>query len=400
MIGQALGNELGIEIIFICGGKLVHSSYEQVTQRFSDAFVRRSDSPPVVILIDEVNQIAADINSNIKHRLGRRIRDMASGKMFLVAVTSCPSMDFDDKFRQVFDTRELTIGIPDMDGRLDILQAITETHKLEDDVDLAQVAKDTKGYTHKDLQALFSTAAINDIERGGTSKQSFTDARSECKPSALGFLAAEIPTETWDDIGGQEELKKQMNDLIVLPMRKPEAFLHLGCRRNQSFILYGPTGCGKTHFVKALANMSGASFISVRGPQLIDQYVGNTEKNIREVFATASQAVPCIIFFDEIDSIGHTRDKDNKDSNASVHQMLTEMDGIMSLQGVTVIGATNRLDAIDEALQRPGRFDRAFYIGLPDEKAREAILHAALRTTPKMGNFDEVLKDIAQKTRG
>lgn len=400
LIGKALSNELGIEIIFINGSELASSSREEATVRLNFAFKRTADSPPAVILIDEVNQIG-NSDDDLKFRLCRAWEEMESNNVFVLAVTSIPSVDLDLHFRQVFiGSREETIGIPNREGRLDILQAITERQKLNCDVDLDRLAKDTAGFTRVDLIALCDAATRTDIDKDDTSMESFTNARSLCRPSALGYLAPEIPDVTWEDIGGQEKLIKQMIDQIQLPMTHPEKYAAMGCLPYQTVLLHGPPGGGKTFLVKAVANMCSASLISINGPELADMYIGNTEKKIREVFDCARNSAPAIIYFDEFDSLGNGRTKEQKDSDAGVMTLLTEIGGMKPLKNVSVIASTNRLEALDGALIRPGRFERPIFIGLPDEDARKAILIAALRKTPKRGDFSKVLNDIARETKG
>ena len=317
--------------------------------------------------------------------------------------------------------REVDVGIPDAIGRLEILRIHTKNMKLADDVDLEKIANETHGYVGADLASLCSEAALQQIREKmdlidleeenidaevlnslAVSQENFKWALGQSNPSALRETVVEVPTVTWEDIGGLENVKRELQELVQYPVEHPEKFLKFGMTPSRGVLFYGPPGCGKTLLAKAIANECQANFISIKGPELLTMWFGESEANVREVFDKARQAAPCVLFFDELDSIAKSRGGSSGDgggaSDRVINQVLTEMDGMGAKKNVFIIGATNRPDIIDSAVLRPGRLDQLIYIPLPDEKSRINILKAALRKSPISKDVD--IMYLAKMTHG
>merc|ERR1712227_294529 len=317
--------------------------------------------------------------------------------------------------------REVDIGIPDAIGRLEILRIHTKNMKLADDVDLEQIASETHGHVGADLAALCSEAALQQI-RGkmdlidleeetidaevmdslAVTNEDFKFALGASNPSALRETVVEVPNVSWTDIGGLESVKRELQELVQYPVEHPEKFLKFGMNPSKGVLFYGPPGCGKTLLAKAIANECQANFISIKGPELLTMWFGESEANVREVFDKARQSAPCVLFFDELDSIAKARGGGGGDAGGAgdrvINQILTEMDGMGSKKNVFIIGATNRPDIIDSAIMRPGRLDQLIYIPLPDLPARQGILDSTLRKSPIAPNVP--MSFVAQKTEG
>ncbi|KAI6057801.1 Transitional endoplasmic reticulum ATPase [Aix galericulata] len=319
------------------------------------------------------------------------------------------------------DDFRVDIGIPDATGRLEILQIHTKNMKLADDVDLEQVANETHGHVGADLAALCSEAALQAIRKKmdlidledetidaevmnslAVTMDDFRWALSQSNPSALRETVVEVPQVTWEDIGGLEDVKRELQELVQYPVEHPDKFLKFGMTPSKGVLFYGPPGCGKTLLAKAIANECQANFISIKGPELLTMWFGESEANVREIFDKARQAAPCVLFFDELDSIAKARGGNIGDGGGAadrvINQILTEMDGMSTKKNVFIIGATNRPDIIDPAILRPGRLDQLIYIPLPDEKSRVAILKANLRKSPVAKDVD--LDFLAKMTNG
>jgi len=291
---------------------------------------------------------------------------------------------------------------------------------LAEDVNLDELAELTHGFTGADIAAVCREAAMHALRRFlpkidlesehipteildelRVTRKDFLDALKDVQPSALREVYVEIPEVKWSDVGGLEGVKQELKEAVEWPIRQPEYFREMGIDPPKGILLYGPPGCGKTLLAKAVATESGANFISVKGPEILSKWVGESEKAVREIFSKARQAAPCIIFFDEIDSIAPRRGLRGGDSGVTdriVNQLLTEMDGITRLEGVVVIGATNRPDIVDPALLRPGRFDRVIYVPPPDKEARLEIFKVHTRKMPLAEDVD--LEELAEKTEG
>jgi len=318
--------------------------------------------------------------------------------------------------------REIDIGVPDEVGRMEILRIHTKNMKLADDVDLASIAKDTHGFVGSDLAALCSEAALQCIrekmdiididddtidaevlEALAVSNDHFKFAQGHTNPSSLRETIVEIPNITWDDIGGLEETKKDLQEMILYPIEHPEKFQKFGMSPSKGVLFYGPPGCGKTLLAKAVANECSSNFISVKGPELLTMWFGESEGNVREVFDKARAAAPCVLFFDELDSVGVARGSGaGGDAGGAgdrvLNQLLTEMDGAGAKKNLFFIGATNRPEILDEALIRPGRLDQLIYIPLPDYVARVGIIKAVLRKSPVAPNVN--VDFLAQQCEG
>ncbi|KAH0627750.1 hypothetical protein JD844_008036 [Phrynosoma platyrhinos] len=347
--------------------------------------------------------------------------------VIVMAATNRPN-SIDPALRRFgrFD-REVDIGIPDATGRLEILQIHTKNMKLADDVDLEQVANETHGHVGADLAALCSEAALQAIRKKmdlidledetidaevmnslAVTMDDFRWALSQSNPSALRETVVEVPQVTWQDIGGLEDVKRELQELVQYPVEHPDKFLKFGMTPSKGVLFYGPPGCGKTLLAKAIANECQANFISIKGPELLTMWFGESEANVREIFDKARQAAPCVLFFDELDSIAKARGGNIGDGGGAadrvINQILTEMDGMSTKKNVFIIGATNRPDIIDPAILRPGRLDQLIYIPLPDEKSRVAILKANLRKSPvakaSLTSSDVDLDFLAKMTNG
>uniref|UniRef100_A0A672T1I5 Transitional endoplasmic reticulum ATPase n=2 Tax=Sinocyclocheilus grahami TaxID=75366 RepID=A0A672T1I5_SINGR len=341
--------------------------------------------------------------------------------VIVMAATNRPN-SIDPALRRFgrFD-REVDIGIPDATGRLEILQIHTKNMKLADDVDLEQVANETHGHVGADLAALCSEAALQAIRKKmdlidledetidaevmnslAVTMDDFRWALSQSNPSALRETIVEVPNITWEDIGGLDDVKRELQELVQYPVEHPDKFLKFGMTPSKGVLFYGPPGCGKTLLAKAIANECQANFISIKGPELLTMWFGESEANVREIFDKARQAAPCVLFFDELDSIAKARGGNVGDGGGAadrvINQILTEMDGMSSKKNVFIIGATNRPDIIDPAILRPGRLDQLIYIPLPDEKSRIAILKANLRKSPISKDVD--VDYLAKMTNG
>jgi len=341
----------------------------------------------------------------------------ARGKVVVIGATNRPNA-LDPALRRPgrFD-REIEIGVPDRDGRLEILQIHTRGMPLSKDVDLKELAGLTHGYVGADLAALSKEAAMRSLRRIlpdidlqadvippeilnrlTVTRDDFLQAYREMEPSTLREVLIEKPNVRWEDIGGLDEAKQELRESIEWPLRMNKVFAHFDARPPRGIIIFGPPGTGKTLLAKAVATESEANFISVRGPEFMSKWVGESERMVRETFRKAKTAAPCIIFFDEVDAITPVRGgmEDSQVTERVISQILTEMDGLEELHNVTVIAATNRMDLVDPALLRPGRFDRHIYIAPPDLATRKAILKIHARRKPLGKDVD--LDDIARRT--
>ncbi|CAN1252997.1 Cell division cycle protein 48 homolog [Linum perenne] len=317
--------------------------------------------------------------------------------------------------------REIDIGVPDEVGRLEVLRIHTKNMKLSDEVDLERISKDTHGYVGADLAALCTEAALQcirekmdviDLEDDtidaeilnsmAVTNEHFQTALGTSNPSALRETVVEVPNCSWEDIGGLENVKRELQETVQYPVEHPEKFEKFGMSPSKGVLFYGPPGCGKTLLAKAIANECQANFISIKGPELLTMWFGESEANVREIFDKARQSAPCVLFFDELDSIATQRGGSSGDAGGAadrvLNQLLTEMDGMSAKKTVFIIGATNRPDIIDSALLRPGRLDQLIYIPLPDEDSRHQIFKAALRKSPLAKEVD--LRALAKYTQG
>lgn len=392
------------------------------------AFEEAEKNSPAIIFIDEIDSIAPKrekTHGEVERRIVSQLLTLMDGlkaraNVVVIGATNRPN-SIDPALRRFgrFD-REVDIGIPDEIGRLEILHIHTQNMKLSDDVDLEDISKETHGYVGADLAALCTEAAYGSIRdkmslidlEGDTieasvleslcvSNQHFKDALGHTNPSALRETVVEIPNVSWEDIGGLEDVKRELQETVMYPILHPDLFKKYGMKPSTGVLFYGPPGCGKTLLAKAIASNCGANFISIKGPELLTMWFGESEANVREIFDKARQAAPCILFFDEMDSIARARGGDAGDSGAGdrvINQILTEMDGIESKKNVFIIGATNRPDILDPAITRPGRLDQKIYIPVPDFGSRTAVLKATLKNSPLAPDVE--LAAISEATEG
>ncbi len=421
LIARAVVNESGASFYTIQGPEIMSKYYGESEAQLRKRFDEAEENAPSVVFIDEIDSIAPKRGEGT-HELERRVVAQlltlmdglqGRGKVIVIAATNRVD-DVDAALRRPgrFD-REIEIGVPDRDGRRVILQIHTRTMPLADDFDLEHFVDVTHGYVGADLAALAREAAMKalrrllpdiDLEAGGSIPPSvlenlrvtntdFKDAFKEVEPSTLRDVFTEPPRTSWEDVGGMEEVKEKLKEAVEMPLRRPEAFTRLGITPPRGVLLYGPPGVGKTMVAKAAAKESTANFITVKGPEILSKWVGESEKAIREIFRKAKQSAPTIIFIDEIDSIAAKRGS-RGDSGATervVNQLLTSMDSFESLGDVIVLAATNRPDMIDPSILRPGRFDRIVYIPPPDVKERRAILGVHTKDVPLEGvDLDEL----------
>jgi len=342
-------------------------------------------------------------------------------EVIVIAATNRPN-SIDPALRRFgrFD-REIDIGIPDQTGRLEILRIHTKNMKLANDVDLEVVASETHGCVGADLASICTEAALQCIREKmeyididddtidaeilasmAVTMDHFRTALSASNPSALRETVVEVPNVSWDDIGGLEQVKLELKELVQYPIEHADKYLKFGMQPSTGCLFYGPPGCGKTLLAKAIANECQANFISVKGPELLTMWFGESEANVRDIFDKARGAAPCVLFFDELDSIASSRGQSQGDAGGAgdrvVNQLLTEMDGMEKKKNVFIIGATNRPDIIDPALMRPGRLDQLVYIPLPDQESRHQIFRAVLKKCPIAKDVD--LGYLASKLQG
>ncbi|MCX8161616.1 MAG: AAA family ATPase, partial [Candidatus Bathyarchaeota archaeon] len=410
------------------GPEVMSKFYGESEARLREIFKEAEENAPAIIFIDEIDSIAPkreEVSGEVERRVVAQLLALMDGlttrgNVIVIGATNRPNA-LDPALRRPgrFD-REIEIGIPDKQSRLEILQIHTRGMPLTEDVDLEKLAEITHGYTGADLAALAREAAMKALrrylpeidldadsiplevlEKMEVKMDDFMQAYQEITPSALREVEVEIPDVKWDDIGGLQDVKQLLRESIEWPLKYPDKFKGLGLKPPKGILLYGPPGCGKTLLAKAVANESGANFIGVKGPEIFSKWVGESEKAIREIFRKARMAAPCIVFFDEIDSISPARGAGYADSGVTervVSQLLTEMDGLTSIVNVIVIGATNRPDLVDPALLRPGRFDRLVYVPSPGEGDRLEILRVHTRGMPLTEDVD--LEKLAKLTVG
>lgn len=424
LIAKAVAKESGASFFSIQGPEIMGSYYGQSEERLRNVFDKAEDSAPSIVFIDEIDSIAPnrnDVNGEVERRVVAQLLTLMDGlsgrgDVIVIAATNREE-SIDPALRRPgrFD-REIEIGIPGRDGRKDILAVHLRSMPLDEDVSTDRLANLTQGFVGADLAALAREAAMKCLTRNlvnldldkpipqstlismKVNMNDFMNALSEVEPSGMREVIVDIPKVGWSDVGGFDSIKKEIRETFI-PTEERKAFEHLGIKPPRGVLLYGPPGTGKTLIAKAVANESGSNFICVNGPELTSKWMGESEKAIRQIFKRAKQMAPCIIFFDEIDSI--TPKRGTRAENASiermVNQILTSMDGIEGLENVTVMAATNRPDMMDPALLRPGRFDKMILVGKPDLKSRLRILEVHTKDMPLI-NVD--LIDIAELTDG
>ncbi|XP_026216686.1 transitional endoplasmic reticulum ATPase isoform X1 [Anabas testudineus] len=432
LVARAVANETGAFFFLINGPEIMSKLAGESESNLRKAFEEAEKNAPAIIFIDELDAIAPKrekTHGEVERRIVSQLLTLMDGlkqraHVIVMAATNRPN-SVDPALRRFgrFD-REIDIGIPDSTGRLEILQIHTKNMKLADDVDLERIATETHGHVGADLAALCSEAALQAIRKKMTlidledesidadllnsmavTMDDFQWALSQSNPSALRETVAEVPQVNWEDIGGLDEVKRELQELVQYPVEYPDKFLKFGMTPSRGVLFYGPPGCGKTLLAKAIANECQANFVSIKGPEMLTMWFGESEANVRDVFDKARQAAPCILFFDELDSIAKSRGGGAGDAGGAadrvINQILTEMDGMSDKKNVFIIGATNRPDIIDPAILRPGRLDQLIYIPLPDKPSRTAILNANLRKSPVARDVDlEYLSSITDGFSG
>ena len=423
LLAKAVANETNANFYSISGPEIMSKFYGESEERLREVFKEAQENAPSIIFIDEIDSIAPkreEVSGDVEKRIVSQLLTLmdgisSRGKLVVIGATNRPNA-LDPALRRPgrFD-REIEIGIPDEKGRFEILQIHTRGMPLTDDVNLEAIAKVTHGFVGADLEVLGKEAAMRSLRRMlpeinlNESKipaevlnkikitgKDFDDALKDVQPSAMREVQIQRPNVQWKDVGGLQEVKEELAEAIEWPLKHAELFEEADIRPPKGILLYGPPGTGKTMIAKAVATTSEANFISVKGPELLSKWVGESEKAVREIFRKARQAAPCVIFFDELDAIAPRRgsEGDAHVIERVISQMLTELDGLEDLKGVVVIGATNRPDIIDEALLRPGRFDRILEVPAPDAAARKDILkiHTAKKPLDPSISLDKLVE--------
>jgi transitional endoplasmic reticulum ATPase len=428
LLAKAVANESEANFYVISGPEIMSKFYGESEARLREIFQKAQETAPSIIFIDEMDAIAPkreEVTGEVERRVVAQLLSLmdgigARGNIIVIGATNRPNA-IDPALRRPgrFD-REIEIGVPDKGGRFEILQIHTRSMPLADDMDLKKLSDITHGYTGADEAALCREAAMKALRRYlpdinleeervppevlDTMVVKFDDfqaAYREITPTAMREVYVEVPTIKWSDVGGLQITKMELIEAVEWPLKRPESFKRLGVKPPKGILLYGPPGCGKTLLAKAVANESEANFISIKGPEVFSKWVGESEKAIREVFRKARTAAPAIIFFDEFDALAPRRGTGFSDSGVServISQLLTELDGIETLDNVVVMAATNRPDMLDHALLRPGRFDRLIYTQSPDHKTLIEIFKIH---TKKMPLADDVnLTNLARMAVG
>jgi len=433
LLAKAVANESNAHFISISGPEIMSKFYGESEARLREIFKEAREKSPSIIFVDEIDSIAPkreEVTGEVERRVVSQMLSLmdgleARGKVIVIAATNRPNA-IDPALRRPgrFD-REIEIKVPDKKGRKDILAIHTRNMPLADDVDLEKCAAVSHGYVGADLEYLCKEAAMKclrrllpelnledekippeTLEKLIVNGEDYQKALREVTPSGMREVFIENPDVKWEDVGGLAEVKRELQEAVEWPMKYPMLYEKLGHKMPRGILLHGPSGTGKTLLAKAVATESEANFVSVRGPELLSKWVGESERGIREIFRRARQASPCVIFFDEIDSIAPIRGAGGETAVTErvVSQLLTELDGMENMHGVVVLAATNRADMIDTALLRPGRFDKIIQIPLPDKESRKSILainakEIPIISDPKSPGYVDIEK-IADVTDG
>ena len=427
LLAKAVASESNSHFISISGPEIMSKFYGESEARLREIFKEAREKAPSIIFIDEIDSIAPkreEVTGEVERRVVSQLLSLMDGlegrgKVIVIAATNRPNA-IDPALRRPgrFD-REIEIKVPDKRGRLEILQIHARNMPLDTDVDQDKIAGVTHGYVGADVEYLCKEAAMKclrrllpelnledekvppeTLEKLVINMNDFDYATREITPSAMREVYVEPPDVKWEDIGGLDTVKRELQEAVEWPLKYPALYKELKHNIPKGILLYGPSGTGKTLLAKAVATESEANFISVKGPELLSKWVGESEKGIREIFRKARQASPCVVFFDEIDSIAPIRGMEGVHASTErmMSQLLTEMDGIQEMQGVVIIAATNRVDMIDTALLRPGRFDKIVLVSNPDRNTREKILEIHIKGKPVSKDID--LGRIADLTDG
>ncbi len=426
LLAKAVANESEATFFSIAGPEIMGSHYGESEQRLRDIFQEAGRRSPAIIFIDELDSIAPkrqEVRGEVERRIVAQLLTLMDGleaRQNVVVIAATNRIDaLDEALRRPgrFD-REIVIGVPDQDGRRQVLGIHTRGMPLHEDVDLDALASTTYGFVGADLAALAREAAMDSVRRvlpqinlrDGIAPELLADMRvcgadfenalRRIQPSALREIMIQVPNVTWEDVGGLQETREQLRDGIELPLKNPDAFRRLGIRPAKGFLLFGPPGTGKTLMAKAVAREANANFIATKSSDLLSKWYGESEQQVSRLFTRARQVAPTVIFIDEIDSLAPARGGGLGEPAVTervVNTILTEMDGLEELQGVVIIGATNRPNLLDPALLRPGRFDELVYVPVPDESGRLHILRIQTKGMPLAGDVD--LAAVASRTK-
>jgi transitional endoplasmic reticulum ATPase len=426
LIAKAVANESGANFYTINGPEIMSKFYGQSEENLRKIFDEAEKNAPSIVFIDEIDAIAgkrSETHGEVEKRVVSQLLTLMDGlkgrgKLIVIGATNIPD-SLDPALRRPgrFD-REIRIDAPDRDGRKEIVQIHTRGMPKADDVDLEKLAERTYGYVGADLAALARESAMNALrrylpeidldkpipieilEKMEVTMDDFKNAQRGIEPSAMREFFVEVPRVSWKDVGGLGDVKQQLMESVEWPLSQPEVFKRLGINAPRGILLYGPPGTGKTLLAKAVANESDANFISIKGPEVMSKWVGESEKAVRELFKKAKQVAPSIVFLDELDAIAPSRGaySGSHVTESVVNQLLTSVDGLESMEGVVIIGATNRPDIIDSSLLRPGRFDRLIMTPSPDWEARKEIFKIHTKNMPL--SSDVSLDQLADDTEG
>ena len=411
LLAKAVANESNAHFISISGPEIMSKFYGESEARLREIFKEAREKAPSIVFVDEIDSIAPkreEVTGEVERRVVSQMLSLmdgleARGKVIVISATNRPNA-IDPALRRPgrFD-REIEIKVPDKKGRADILNIHTRNMPLADDVDIKRIAGVSHGYVGADLEYLCKEAAMKclrrllpeinlddekippeTLDKLIVNADDYKKALIEVTPSGMREVFIENPDVKWDEVGGLKEIKQELQEAVEWPMKYPALYDKLGHKMPRGILLHGPSGTGKTLLAKAVATESEANFVSVRGPELLSKWVGESERGIREIFKRARQSSPCVIFFDEIDSIAPIRGggAETQVTERVVSQLLTELDGMQDMHGVVVLAATNRADMIDPALLRPGRFDKIIQIPLPDKESRQRILEINAQEVP------------------
>ena len=428
LMAKAVANEIDAYFTDISGPEIMSKYYGESEEQLREIFDEAAENAPAVVFIDEIDSIApkrGETSGDVERRVVAQLLSLMDGledRGQVIVIGATNRVDaIDPALRRGgrFD-REIEVGVPDQSGRTEILQVHTRGMPLDETIELEEYAENTHGFVGADLEQFTKEAAMNalrrirpeldleteeidaeTLERLEVTEADMKAALKGVEPSALREVFVEVPDVTWDEVGGLEDTKERLRETIQWPLRYPEVFEQMDVQAAKGVLLYGPPGTGKTLLAKAIANEADSNFISIKGPELLNKYVGESEKGIREVFSKARENAPTVVFFDEIDSIAGERGGQVGDSGVGermVSQLLTELDGLEELEDVVVIATSNRPDLIDSALLRPGRLDRHVHVPVPDETARRKIFEVHTRDKPLAEGVD--LDDLAGQTEG
>ncbi|WP_182021955.1 CDC48 family AAA ATPase [Haloquadratum walsbyi] len=428
LIAKAVANEIDASFHTISGPEIMSKYYGESEEQLREIFEEAEEEAPSIVFVDEIDSIApkrGEAGGDVERRVVAQLLSLMDGldeRGEVVVIGATNRVDaLDPALRRGgrFD-REIEVGVPDREGRKEILQVHTRNMPLSDSVNIDEYADNTHGFVGADIESLAKEAAMNALRRIrpeldleadevdadvleslSVTETDFKDAIRGIEPSALREVFVEVPDVTWGDVGGLTETKERLRETIQWPLDYPDVFEEMDIQSAKGVLMYGPPGTGKTMLAKAVANESESNFISVKGPELLDKYVGESEKGVRDIFKKARENAPTVVFFDEIDSIATERGGTSGDSGVServVSQLLTELDGLESLEDVVIIATTNRPDLIDAALLRPGRLDRHVHVPVPSETAREAIFEVHTEEKPLADSVS--LSRLASRTEG